>query len=702
MVTRAGQTLLALLFALCVVVPLRSARASAACEDIVDRPAGGKAMRPITGRDLAMMRDIGSPQRPSGESPLGVAPDGRHVAFVVTRGMPETNSYCLALVILAIKPGASPVIADNAEELLLEPIEVRGLKTDYGYPALVRPVWSPDGRWVAWLKRRSGRAELWRARSDGSEARQIPADLTDITLLAWSPDGRIMVRAAPPDGLKSGPDEPQPGGYLFDDRVVPYNGSRPMNRFETVRMLYSIQPETGQTKPVSKEEERAFAVDGSGHLLSARTGAGRPQGWTAQRSGDGLLRPVDLWGLGPEGRSHLCAHPACDGGTFGNAIEGLWSNPDGRHVIFLHREGWARSQMALYRWLPGHAPQRLLLTDDVLAGCAITERGLLCLREGSRSPRHLVLLDPDTGAETLLFDPNPAFAGLALGKVERIRWRNAQGLECFGDLVLPTGYQTGQKVPLIVVQYRSRGFLRGGSGDEFPIFPFAARGFAVLNVNNPEPYFTLLGPGSFRTVEEIQRAHSKDWAERRSIHSALMTGISEVASRGIILPGHIGLTGLSDGAATLQYALVNEPGFFAAASVSACCIEPTGMMIYGGTALADERRSWGFPEPSDVGAWKPLSLVLNAETIRAPLLMQMADHGYLIALDAFMALRAKGRPVEMHVFPDEYHLKWQPAHRLAVYERNLDWFDFWLRGHIDDDPLKAGQYHRWEALREAR
>lgn len=80
--------------------------------------------------------------------------------------------------------------------------------------------------------------------------------------------------------------------------------------------------------------------------------------------------------------------------------------------------------------------------------------------------------------------------------------------------------------------------------------------------------------------------------------------------------------------------------------------------------------------------------------------MQLPDREYLGALESYTALRAYDNPVELAVFPDEYHIKWQPAHRLATYSRSLDWFDFWLRGVKDPDPLKLDQYRRWEKLRD--
>ncbi len=40
---------------------------------------------------------------------------------------------------------------------------------------------------------------------------------------------------------------------------------------------------------------------------------------------------------------------------------------------------------------------------------------------------------------------------------------------------------------------------------------------------------------------------------------------------------------------------------------------------------------------------------------------------------------------------DEPHFKWQPAHRLAIYERSLEWFQFWLMHTMNCDPAKDAQ-----------
>jgi hypothetical protein len=63
-------------------------------------------------------------------------------------------------------------------------------------------------------------------------------------------------------------------------------------------------------------------------------------------------------------------------------------------------------------------------------------------------------------------------------------------------------------------------------------------------------------------------------------------------------------------------------------------------------------------------------------------------------------MRGWKKPVEMWVYPDEYHQKIQPKHRYSVYLRNVDWFRFWLKGEEDPDPAKKEQYERWRKLRE--
>jgi dipeptidyl aminopeptidase/acylaminoacyl peptidase len=662
------------------------------------------APRGIVADDLLRLRDIGYSHLAPAQRLLTISPDGRQVAFAMHRADPQANGYCQAIFVAALDGAGKPRMLDSGDELLLEAYPIRGVRVDYGYPKVILPRWSPDGEWIAYLKRVDGIAQIWRAHLRTGRAEPVTRSEIDIEQFAWVPDGRAIVFATRP-GIREQQraiDREGRGGYLFDDRVVPYAGPRPAVRLPVPEEIWTIDLDTGKTRRPD-DSERALIVppppaDPSENLASARASDGS-RAWIARDDPQAYLSSLQLWAETGDGRRIRCADISCRG-TRSVGITRLWWLPGGRELLFQRREGWDGSETALYRWTPGSGqPRRILVTPDLLIGCELVEDMLLCAREGATAPRHLVRLDLEDGREQQLFDPNPGFARLKLGRVERLTWRNDAGIESFGDLVLPSGYRPGTKLPLIIVQYQSTGLLRGGVGDEYPIQLFAAAGYAVLSFDAPPSFADW--DGSKRDFEAAVVESMKDWRSRRNIFSSLERGIELLVARGIVDPKRIGITGFSDGATTVQFGLVNRPDLFAAAAISSCCSEPSYYMIYGGIGLADSQKALGFPPARGPGAeaWKPQSIALNAAAIRAPLLMQLADHESLGGIDPFMALRAQGKPVEMHIFPQEYHLKWQPAHRAAIYERNLDWFDFWLRGIIDPDPAKAAQYARWRAMR---
>jgi hypothetical protein len=80
----------------------------------------------------------------------------------------------------------------------------------------------------------------------------------------------------------------------------------------------------------------------------------------------------------------------------------------------------------------------------------------------------------------------------------------------------------------------------------------------------------------------------------------------------------------------------------------------------------------------------------------------MSDDEYLSGLEALTALRRAGKPVDLYVFPDEHHVKRQPAHRAAIYRRAIDWFNFWLLDKLPDGGGQAVQEaERWQQMRKS-
>ena len=652
--------------------------------------------RPLEPDDLVRLRDIGPAQPDAFAQPLvTVSPEGRRAAFQLRRADPDRNAYCLAMAVIELRPGARPILVDQGGEIML-------LTTDYsgaagfptGLPLAVTPRWSPDGRWIAFLKRVGGTTQVWRAMADGSGSTPVTRSLVDVVDFRIGGDGSKIIYATRPALQRALEAIEREGlsGFHYDDRYSPVTSNRPFPESPIERRFEVLEIAAGTVREALPEE--AALLTGSEDLAAA---AGAP---AAARSERLRIDSTDLSGgasLGSfhatlvDGSSATCVPAECAGATR------PWWTADARRVRFFRREGWARASTAIHEWDPASGSvRRLYLTDDVLADCTPSADGLICLREGSLEPRRLERLDPATGARELLFDPNPEFAHLTLGGAERLRWSNAFDLEAIGDLVFPVGYRRGERYPLVVVQYDTRGFLRGGTGDEYPIQAFANRGYAVLSVRRPMSVGAARGA---RTFEEGNRLNLEDFADRRSVLSSLETGVRLAIDRGVADPVRIGITGLSDGATTTISALLHSP-LFAAAAMSSCCFDTTLVMRVG-PAGAREFREVGYPgmHGRNDPFWRWISLSVNAHRIRTPILLQLSDDEYWSALETYTSLREAGAPVDMYIFPGEHHTKWQPAHRLAVYRRSLDWFDYWLRGIRSSAPDRQSELEHWDALR---
>ena len=663
------------------------------CADLV--PSGANfPLRNLVPEDLVRLRDIG-PVDPNqqDEGLFTVSPDGRKVAFQLRRGDPGTNSFCLAMLVVELGTGATPRVVDRGGDFMRVRYDFRGkAEFETGFTDPITPRWSPDGKWIVYRRRDHGAVQLWRARADGSGSAAITSSIDDIDDFRITADGRSIVYATKP-GLRDAQariDREALSGFHYDDRFAPSASYRPYAPAPIARVASVLDLESRTTRAATPEE--AALLDKSsmqeGSWTEALSGAG-DRAWL-KIPADTLYPSRGRLTVTAGGQDVTCDAPACADASYPWWVEGS--------VRFFRHEGWAKATTAIYEWKPG-APgvRRLYGTDDLFLGCVPAGDTLTCLREGPLQPRRLERLDPASGHRAVLFDPNPEFARLRLGRVERLRSRNSFGIESFADLVLPVGYRPGTRYPLVVVQYVSRGFLRGGTGDDYPIQAFANRGFAVLSFDRP----SQVGFKSTNDFLEADRINLKDFADRRSVLEGLEAAVHTAIERGIADPARIGITGLSDGSSTAGYALLHSK-LFSAYAMSSCCWD-TNLAMRVGPSAARLFHHMGYPRATDDSPaakafWDRIAFSPNAKAIRAPILVQVSDDEVLSALQTYTALRELNRPIDMFVFPDEHHVKWQPAHRLAVYTRSIDWFDFWLNGA--KAPGRDAEIAQWEAMRK--
>ena len=291
-----------------------------------------------------------------------------------------------------------------------------------------------------------------------------------------------------------------------------------------------------------------------------------------------------------------------------------------------------------------------------------------------------------------MVDLNPEFQNLQLSPTKRIDVSNKDGDRFWGHLVFPLGYEPGKRYPVIITTYRDfDNFLRGGVGDEYPIQVFAANGFAILN---------------FEALGRLRSPKPNDFDNTvlfwQSPIDGMEAALSKLQDMGLIDRSRIGITGLSYGANVLDYGISHTDLFAAAIDSGDGSRDPLDYYLLSDGDRATFSRLWDLesPDSGSLTRWQKISPALNAQRIRTPLLINTADAEYLADMQLIATLRELKKPVEVFIYANEQHIKNQPMHRYEIYERNVDWMKFWLKGEESPDPAKADQYARWRRLRK--
>jgi len=673
----------------------------------VERPSAvDNTRRPVAELDLLQLRDIRG---------LSVSPDGRHVAFQLQQANLDTNGYELAWFVSPTSRSESArSVGDGGNPIWV--ISDGGIFGGimFGTSATRAPKWSPDGHWIAYLVRHDLDVQIWRSAVDGSSQKQVTHNSDEVADFAWSDDGSKIVFTVDDSRtqIEQALREEGERGYLVDERYMPFYSSKPLlppSEFRSPKpRVWALDVRTGEERLATNEEVMIFevttvrstATDPANARVSARSPDGYTVAWAEPEPDhrDAIFSPpLSLHAAGAAGIESVrrCADSRCSG-----RIASIWVSPNKNDVYFMRGEGIGYATTGLYVWaLQADTVRLIRRTDDLLASCALTSEGLVCTHESALTPQKIVSIDLLTGDIATLVDPNPEFQHLDKGSATKIFWKSREyDQEAFGHLVLPPNYESGRRYPLIITTYDSRGFLRGGVGDEYPIQVFAANGFVVLDFDAPVDRELL---ATATSPQEMERATREGERRHKQVKASLDAAIDLLVEMELVDPHRIALTGLSFGSELTLYNISRPNNRFAVAAASSPSRDPLFYYL-GGIRTQERLRSWGYGHPAGVDAqrWAEHSVSSNIGVIGTPLLFQASDSEYLIALEAFAAMREARKPFELYVFPDEKHIKMQPKHRYHVYRRNVQWMQFWLQGLEAKHPVDPKQYTRWRVLRD--
>jgi dipeptidyl aminopeptidase/acylaminoacyl peptidase len=678
------------------------------------------ANRRITLQDLLQLRDIDA---------LSVSTDGSHFAILLRQAVPAQNAYRTGWFVGSAAGGSLTFVGDGGEPRLV----TFPNGTTQGEIAGGPGRWSPDGLWLVYPVQRAGQIQLWRSRRDGQLAEQLTHNSADVRDFVWSDDGEYVYFSVGPERARLRERElaEARAGYHFDDfrsvgEIV--NPGHPPRALPANPPIWTVEIRAHMERPANSGEQRAFERSYSGNFEPGVSGPQLPdiQNGAAARpvlSATGAvawLAPSgpDTSGPFPEVRvtastsaqgapAVACLAPECSG----RFIEKLWWTADGKQILFWNEDQSTGWQSALYAWSPSTGSTSVLvpLSQELYVGCAVAAAELLCLHETPTQPRHVVAINTVSGAVTVLADVNPEFKNLDLGRVEEIEWplpSVVPGLypkSVRGFVLYPPDFEPDHKYPVFIAPYSPVGFQRGDVGDEHPLLVYAANGIVVIHTGYPNVLASFersahLTPSELVKLQFSRKDHFPYFTTM--MHST--TGALDlVAKRGFIDLKRVGIGGISQATDNPLYVLFKEDRI-AAASVAGGYYGLEG--YYGSTPSGRRELPDWFPPPFGAGLqwWREVDVAAHVGEIKAPILFNIADQEFYWDTFLLRCLEDAHKPFDAYIFPQEYHEKWQPAHRAAVYRRNLDWFRFWLQDYEDPDQSKLDQYERWRALRKLK
>ncbi len=660
-------------------------------------PAGAS---PITSRALVEISDL---------SGVSISPDGERVAFREERASIETNGHDTSWHVVDLEsPRATPVRIAHGGEVLFDTA---------GFPMPEFPQWSPDSQWLYYRSLTGGEIQVWRASRDGAHAEAVTRDLANVLDFLVHPDGSRLIykTGAARDAVARAEQAEYESGIRVDETTMGYGNV--FRSFPVEGRLVSERHVNWAYVPLLSDTEPAYwsvdlqdmSVDHASlaeielfrmRTSSASAGYRDEGGIQAVASRDGGHTAL----LSREGSSSKLRVQRADGTVVACAgcgrfdIKGVaWRSAD--EIVFTAVDadsapGFAQS---LHAWQVSQNRLRTITASDGLLDgdgrsgnggtCAVTTVEAFCIVAAASVPPRLERVDLDTGLRTVVFDPNHKLAqdGMAELRIEAIEWYDQAGWRFTGHLYLPRSRKEGERLPLFMNYYRCPGYPRGGYGDEWPLAPLAQSGVAAMCINRAA----------------TPRSHTAD-----EDYEIALSGIREVVSmldaRGIVDVSRVAMGGMSFGGEVATW-VAGKSELLVAVSVANPSVSDFWYWAQAHKAMWRDNamRRWKLGAPDETPVrWRQSSAPYFVDGIRAAYLMQMPEVEFRLNVELYQRLLRQGTPVDLFVYPHATHRKYQPRQKLTAYERNLDWFRFWLQGYEDSSAAKTRQYRHWRAMRD--
>ena len=592
------------------------------------------------------------------------------------------------------------------------------------------PRWSPDGRWLAFLSSRPGKAkgnQVWLLDRNGGEAQQFTEVKGRLTSYEWSPDAKKLLLvmadrdpndpadderpagpAAPGGGAGAPAKAPKPiviDRYKFKQDIQGYL-TRPGARL----YLFDVESKKAEalTDASLEAASPAWSSDGkwiaflgrSGKdadryntsnvfVMEARAGAtpreithydglhgsasrGRPE-WSPDGTTLVYLQSSGAK-LGAYNMNRLAVvavsggEPKILAGGLDRGVSAPRFTPDGAGILFL--VGDDASEYPARIPANGGEVQRLVKGPVVISSVDQGKDGRLAMLAANDAKPAEVHAFEGNELRVLTHHNDALMAEFNLGSTEEFRCTAKDGNEVHGLIVKPPDYVAGKKYPTLL---RIHGGPNGQDAHSFNFERqlFAAAGYVVVAVNYR---------GSSGRGEKYQTAISADWGNKEVLD--LEAAVDHVVSIGLADAERLGVGGWSYGG-ILTDAIIARDQRFKAATSGAGTAFPLG--LYGvDQYIMQYDEEIGPPWKVGLDPWIRISYpFLHADRIKTPTLFLGGEKDFNVPLmggeQMYQALRSLGIPTQLVVYPGQFHGITRPSYQKDRMERYLAWYAKYLK-----------------------
>ncbi len=672
--------------------------------------ASAQTPRGVTAEDYFSFEFVSDPN---------ISPDGKLVSYVLTKIDKAQNRRNSAVWMAATDGSRAPWQFTTSPQ------------------NSASPLWSPDGKSLAFLSSRSDTAavpvagtttatppvaQVYTLSMNGGEAKRITNLKNGVSLFRWSPDGTRLVvvsRLGPSDAKTSDPKDRSDVRH-YKNQSYKFNDT---GWFDDRRThLWVVDVGNGNAKQITEgdnwnDSDPQWTPDGTRiAFVSNRTGKEYDEDrntdvWVISASGGQLTKisdhdeadnqprwsPDGKW-IAFTGEIHERDHPkiflapSTGGAPSTLAANGLdlipgalrWSD-DGKALYF---ETGVKGENHLFRVDVGaksvnqvtSGPRAVRSADFSFAGGK-----MVYMSNDFKHLDDIYVADVAGKNERKLTNLNEAlWKQIQFADVERFTYKSADNWDVDAFLVKPVGWQPDKKYPLI---FSIHGGPAGQYGvdwyHEFQVY--AAKGYGVL-FTNPR--------GSTGYGQKFERGINMEWGGKDYLD--MMNGVdAALAKYSWIDKDRMGVTGGSYGGYATNWIVGHTDRFKAAVTLRSVSnfISDDGTRD-GAYGHKDDFGGADIFEKTDL--YWDRSPLKYAKNVKTPTLILHSDNDFRVPIEQgeqwFRALKHFGVTTEIVMFPRENHnltRTGEPKHLVESLNWQLYWFDRFLNGNTAAVPPDA-------------